>query len=95
MVTTCNRCGNVVGEPVAVGFVTTGLPAAAVAGLACGFAARFSSWFFLLSVPLWILVTWLFWEGPRWLVALRNRFRNCPQCGKRDWSSPRYGGFGL
>ena len=95
MVTTCNRCGKVVGSPVAVGLMTTGLPACLVTGILCGYLTSVSSWFLLLALPLWMVLTWLFWEGPRWLAAFRNRFRNCPQCGQRDWSSPRSGGFGL
>jgi hypothetical protein len=95
MVATCNSCGKVVGTPVAVGCVTTGLPASVLTGVLYGFLIRVSPWFMLSAVPFWALLAWLFWEGPRWLAATRNRFRTCPQCGRRDWSSPRYSGFGL
>jgi hypothetical protein len=95
MISTCGRCGTTVGTPEAVGFVTTGLPASFITGLACALLDQWSRWLLLLSLPLWLLIFWLFWEGPRWWVILRNRFRFCPRCGGRDWSRPHYGGFGL
>jgi hypothetical protein len=95
MTSTCHRWGTAVGEPQAVGFVTTGLPAAAVAGLACGLLVRRSPWLLLLLVPAWLLLAWLFQKGPCWLAMCRNRFCRCPRCGGRDWSWPRCSGFGL
>jgi hypothetical protein len=52
MRTTCNRCGKTVGSPVAVGWVTTAFPAAAVTGLLCGLLLPVSSWFLLAVLPL-------------------------------------------
>jgi hypothetical protein len=95
MTSTCRQCGTRIGTPVAIGFLTTGLPAAVVAGISCGLLARLSVWFLLAGLPLWIAFTWLFWEGPRWLATLRNRWRRCPGCGAREWSRPKWGGFGL
>lgn len=91
----CRRCGTTIGSPSAVGCVTTVVPAALITGVAIGCLIPISRWFVLAAVPLWILMTWLFWEGPRYLVMLRNRFTSCPQCQARDWERPEYSGFGL
>ncbi len=53
------------------------------------------SWFQLGAGLLWFLTCYLVWEGPRWVTAIRNRFRECPNCGARDWDRPHWGGFGL
>jgi hypothetical protein len=95
MVTRSNRCGARVGAPVAVGGITTFLPAGVVTGLLCAVLIGVRWWFVFAFLPLWVLLSWLFWEGPRWVVAFRNRSRNCPRCGQRDWERPKYGGFGF
>lgn len=95
MRTTCNRCGASIGQSTAVGWITTGFPAALVSGLLGGLLLHYTAWFLLLLPPLLVGLTWLFWEGPRWWTRFRNRFRLCPQCGGNDWSRPEYGGFGL
>jgi len=96
MIIKCKQCGSRSGEPVAVGGVTTMLPAAVVTGLMGGVLMHWmGNWIYLLLLPLWVLLTWLFWEGPRWLTALRYRRRHCPQCGACQWERPEYSGFGL
>lgn len=75
------------------------LPAGVVTAVACGWLAhtigRWNIFVWLAAFPIWIGVSWLFWEGPRWLMAFTNRFRRCPNCGATDWSHPKYNGFGL
>ena len=107
MQSTCRRCGNTVGSSAAVGCVSTAFPAAVLSSALLYVAVRFIKhsigqlvWWLGLAMCLTyfvgtIALTFLFWEGPRWLAMLRNRFRRCPHCGARDWERPRYGGFGV
>ena len=96
MTSTCQNCGyRIVGGPTAVGCITTGGPAAVVTGVIGGILFQEIVWFALAALPMWFGLTWLFWEAPRMLMALRNRFRRCPHCGDRAWGQPEYSGFGL
>jgi hypothetical protein len=99
MMTACRHCGERIGTAAAVGGVTTILPAAVVAAVIAGVIARVLGrlpwWLFAVEPVLWLFLTWVFWEGPRWLTMARNRWRTCPRCGHRDWGRPEYSGFGL
>lgn len=92
----CNHCHKQFGEPQAVGLLFTGGPAAIITGIVCGALERYiHGWKFVIALPMWFFTTWFIWEFPRWIVSVRHAFRNCPNCGARDWGKPEYGGFGL
>lgn len=95
MVSTCSKCGTSTGTPLAIPFYAVCFPAMLVTGLLGIFLVKISAWFFLALLPLWFVLVWLFWEAPRWLQAIRNRRRPCPNCGEYDWKFPQYSGFGI
>lgn len=92
----CNRCHQQFGEHRATAGLFTILPAVVITSIVCGMLVRsIHGWAFLIAVPLWFVLSWIFWELPRWTTSLRYWRRRCPNCGSCDWASPRYSGFGL
>ena len=92
----CNSCHQQCGEPRATAGIFTILPAALITGVICGLLVRsIHGWVLLVSIPVWLFLSWVLWELPRWITSLRYRRRRCPSCGACDWAFPHYSGFAL
>lgn len=92
----CNSCHQQLGKHSAAGGIFTILPAGLITGVLCAILTRsIHGWAFVVAVPLWLFLSWVLWELPRWLTSLRYFRRRCPNCGACDWARPNYSGFSL
>lgn len=92
----CNRCHQQLGEPVALAGIFTWVPAAIITAITCSvIECVIHGWAFLIAIPLWVFLTWILCELPRWRAMLRYYRHPCPKCGACDWARPQYSGFGL